>query len=327
MRALAHARAATVILVELMLVSLVLASPGLGHSTASHSASVSPATTSPVHRTFTLRGSQGQNWNLTSPGPFMSVISGDTVTLLLISADTACHTWFLDFNNNNIVDSNELPTYSGVFCSTTSYFNFTWVPTIGTNIPSAGNWTYKCSLHPTFMFGTFRVSPAQVTASVAATSTLDSSRVSTTGSLVIDMRSLTVSGSLTVTAVDSTTGATTFTKTYTIPNIPMTQSPGSNTLHTTFLVNVAVAPYALSVDSLVQLNGLTASTQSTLTRQLDINGDGGVDFADFSVAAFAYGSLLGGPNFNPKADFDADGSISFTDISLAAFYYLSPAFF
>src|SRR5438128_2093323 len=144
------------------------------------------ATSMPVHRTFWLRGSASLNWNRTNPnpGPFMSVVDGDLVTILLISDDGFTHSWLLDMNNNNAVDPNE--PFSGLFSSTTIFSNFTFTPTIGGNIPAPGNFTYKCSVHPFTMFGTFRVMPSQVSISQSFTGTLDGSRVTTNGSLIID---------------------------------------------------------------------------------------------------------------------------------------------
>ena len=253
----------------------------------------------------------------------MSVVSGDTVTVMLISDDGIIHSWFLDFNNNNVVDSNEMATFSGFFTSTTTFLNFTWTPTIGVNIPSGGNWTYKCSVHPFSMFGTCKVIPAQITSTVLTTLSLDSSRVTTDGTLVLDTRSSTVSGLLTVTALNVTTGATLFTKTYIVPSLLMRIIPGTATSVVRLLLNVAVLPYSLSSDITLQFSGFTLTTSIGLTRQLDINQDGSVDIVDFGAVAFAYGSTTGTPRFNPILDFDADGNINIIDFSIIALFYAS----
>src|SRR5713226_5907823 len=173
------------LLLTLITTGFLLTSPTF---TRASTRSVQPTINSPsapVHRTFSLRGNFALNWNRTSPGPFMSVVSGDLVSILLISDDALTHSWFLDLNGNNVVDANEMFSFSGFFVSTTSFLNFTFTPAIGTNIPAAGNFTYKCSVHPFNMFGTFRVLPEQITTSISSTSTLSGSSVTTTGSLNI----------------------------------------------------------------------------------------------------------------------------------------------
>ncbi len=251
----------------------------------------------------------------------MSVVSGDLVSIMLISEDGFLHAWFLDFNNNLVVDPNEAATLSPSFSSTTTYLNFTFTPVIGTNIPAAGNWTYRCSFHPLPMFGTFRVLPAQISSPTSSALSLGGSKVNTTGTLVIDTRTLNVSGSLTVTAVNSTTGSTTFSKIYSVPNMQMVRPQGSTVYTVRFLLNVAVLPYALSSDLTVQLSSLTMSITAILTRQLDINGDGIVNILDVGVAALAYSSSIGSTKYNPLADFNADGTINILDIGIIALYY------
>jgi hypothetical protein len=254
------------------------------------------------------------------PGPFISVTSGDTVTLLLLSDDGALHSWFLDFNNNNVVDANEMATFSGFFSSTTTFLNFTFSPVIGVNIPSAGNWTYKCNVHPIAMFGTFRVIPAQISSSISSTLSLDSSRVTTSGTVTLDTRSQTVSGLLTVTAVNVTTGTSLFTKTYTISNLLM-KPISTSTLVLRFILNVAVLPYSLSSDITVQLSDLTLSAGTILGRQVDINANGVVDINDFSFVALRYSCSSTMVCYSPLADFNADGTINIIDLGVIGLYY------
>ncbi len=257
----------------------------------------------------------------------MSVVSGDLVSILLISDDALTHSWFLDLNGNNVVDANEMFSFSGFFSSTTTFLNFTFTPIIATNIPAAGNFTYKCSVHPFNMFGTFRVLPEQITTAISSTSTLSGSSVTTTGSLSIDMRTFQASGSLMVNAVNTTTGLTSFSKTYMLSGLQLFKPMNSLTYRAGFLLNVAVMPYALSMGFFVRLTGLTLSTSNLLTRQLDINGDGMVEIIDVAIAASSYGAVLGGANYNPKADFNADGMINIIDISIIAAQFGSKAFF
>jgi parallel beta-helix repeat protein len=50
----------------------------------------------------------------------------------------------------------------------------------------------------------------------------------------------------------------------------------------------------------------------------DVNGDGTVDISDVSIAAAAFGSHPGMPNWNPAADVNGDGVVDIMDIALIA---------
>jgi len=78
---------------------------------------------------------------------------------------------------------------------------------------------------------------------------------------------------------------------------------------------------AHSVEMSAQLSGLTMSSTSLLTRQLDINANGVVDLGDVSVAALAFGSTIGTTKYKSSADFNADGVINLADISVIALYF------
>jgi len=89
----------------LLLLAFLSPPPFQPLSTVTH-----PAAASPVHRTFWLTGSSNWGWNLTQQiGPQLEVYDRDNVTLMLIKHqfDGITHNWFLDFNNNFVVDSNE----------------------------------------------------------------------------------------------------------------------------------------------------------------------------------------------------------------------------
>lgn len=112
------------------------------------------ASSTTVHRTFWLLGSVA-GWNQTRPGPLVTVTDGDLVTIMYNSIDTAPHTWFIDVNNNEVPDPGEIS--SATVAASSMFVNFTFTLKVGTNIPSTGDFTYRCSIHPQMMFGTFRV--------------------------------------------------------------------------------------------------------------------------------------------------------------------------
>lgn len=107
-------------------------------------------------------------WNNTTPGPTITVINGQTVHLLLNATDFIMHNWFIDTLRNSSPDPNGIssPDFSAF---TTKVLNFTFTPIIGQNIPSAGNWTYRCKYHPPYMYGTIQVLRPDFTLASAAT--------------------------------------------------------------------------------------------------------------------------------------------------------------
>ena len=77
---------------------------------------------------ITLSGSSAGGWghtnaSLSIPGPHLTVVEGDNVTLVLTSADGNPHDWFVDFDIDGSDDSDE-PSLPGTF-STTRTWNFT----------------------------------------------------------------------------------------------------------------------------------------------------------------------------------------------------------
>jgi hypothetical protein len=152
---------------------------------------------------------------------------------------------------------------------------------------------------------------------------LDNSRVATVGSAVIDLRTDILSQNVTIVAADKSSGSVTYAHTYSIPNLQLGAVAGVSGLAVRFVLNVAVGPYALSSDILVQLSltpicrptyGATecqqATTSTTLTRELDMNGHGVVDIADVTTVVAAYGTSLGQTGYNPLADLNGSGAIN-----------------
>jgi hypothetical protein len=45
----------------------------------------------------------------------------------------------------------------------------------------------------------------------------------------------------------------------------------------------------------------------------DLNADGKVDVSDFAAFQAAFGSCVGSPKYNPKADYDLDGCVTLAD--------------
>jgi len=128
-----------------------------------------------------------------------------------------------------------------------------------------------------------------------------------------------VVGTVSVTATNSTTGAVIFSKTY---SVDQQSSSGG----TSFLLNVAVSPYPLSLEvTLGDTGGLWGSTM-TITRQMDFMGRGSVDIVDLATMAMHYGSSMGSAGYYPRADLDGSGTIDIIDLGTAAAYYGAEAY-
>jgi plastocyanin len=102
----------------------------------------------------TLYGSASGGWGLTaasitSPGPTITVNQYDVLNLTLYSQDGLPHRFFVDYNNNSIVDAGE--NASNTF-STSTVFVF--------NATVSGNFTYRCSVHSASMYGKLEVAKA-----------------------------------------------------------------------------------------------------------------------------------------------------------------------
>jgi len=163
------------------------------------------------------------------------------------------------------------------------------------------------------------VSSADPSVTITSTINFQGVIVATSGSLSIV--SGTVSGTISVTATNSSTGALLFSKSYSISNLPLSNNIAK------LLLNVGVSPYPLSVDISVRQNAGVWSGSVMTTRQLAISGSGTVGIVDFSIVAFDYGSSLGGPRYNPAVDLNGDGTITIVDVSMVAYYYGATVFY
>jgi phosphate transport system substrate-binding protein len=293
----------------------------------------------PVTRNITLNIG-GSGFNSTQPGPSITVVTGDTVNLKLNNLDGNHHEWYIDFNNDTVQDSNETwitcPS-SAVGATTCPFTPIIWNTR---SIPHEGTFTYRDNV--TGATGLITVLPQQAAAVLALPGrvvdvnsallpTIDSSRVATVGSVVIDERKDIASGNVTVIAADKSSASITYTHTYTISTLPLGAVSGATGLAVRFVLNVAVGPYALSTNILVQLltvpacrltyggvgsNTLTnvecqqAFATNSLTRELDMDNQGVVNINDVGTVLAAYGTSIGQAGYNPLADLNGSGTIN-----------------
>jgi len=161
--------------------------------------------------------------------------------------------------------------------------------------------------------------PADPSFNVSSSATFQGVTVTTSGTISIS--SGMASGTIFVTATNSTTGAVLFSKTYNFSNLQLANN------QTRFLLYIPVGTNPLSADITVKGAGGTWSATMTVTRQLDIAGRGIVDIVDFATVAADYGSSIGSSRYNPAADLNGDGTISIVDVSMVAYYYGTTVFY
>lgn len=277
----------------------------------------------PINQAFDM-SIGGNSWSQTS----LTVASQDNVTMNLISTDGLTHQWFIDFNNNGVLDPNEnWTTVSPKFSSTSIPIVFKFTPVIWSQegIPGAASYTFRDVFNPSAT-GTIVVHAQQTAApfqpnsslSSALAPVLDSSRISTIGTALIDMRTLTVSGNITVVAVDKTSGSLVLTKSYQLTHLPLSVGGVSNNPHVRAELNIGVLPNALASDIFIELTGFSARATNFVLRNPDVAGDGSVDIVDVSIVFLQYGQSVGTPTYNPKADIDGNGRIDIIDASIIA---------
>lgn len=299
-------------------------------------ASITFTTPSKINRTIHLSESAAGGWNGTGAvGPTITIYSGDTINLSLSSTDSTTHQWFVDYNNNGVLDPNEVATASATFNSPTFTASPAITPAIGINAPAPGNFTYRDANSPGNT-GIIQIIQQVVAAPYLVPATLnqgnalkiDSSKVTTVGSLIVNMRTLTVSGNITEVAADatSTTVVVTSSKSYLVPNLQLHTVPNQAGVQIRFLLNAAVLPYALSSVAFLQLNGVTPTLTNILTREVDMASNGFVSIVDVGVVFGDYGFSVGNPSYNPQADLAARGTVDILDASIIEINYGAPVF-
>lgn len=146
--------------------------------------------------------------------------------------------------------------------------------------------------------------------------------ITTTGSLQSNNITLTISGTVSVAAVNATTLVTVFTKNYTITNITLQNMTMGLMAH--FLLSIPVSPYPVSDDFAVTVKGSRTTIQVDPTRRVNISGGGLVNINDVSIVIGDYNARIGGSRYNASADLAVTGIVGVTDVSIVDLYFNSP---
>ena len=152
--------------------------------------------------------------------------------------------------------------------------------------------------------------------SINQTSSFQGVTVTVTGSLQVS--SGIVSGTVSLTATNSTSGAVLFSKAYIVTNLQISNN------RTRFLLNVAVSPYSLSADVTLSLKNGVWSASMMVTRQLDMAGRGTVDIVDFGVVVATFDRSIGSPLYDPAANVTGSGTVNINDVGIMSAFFGAP---
>ena len=177
---------------------------------------------------------------------------------------------------------------------------------------ASSGWDYPTGLGTPDVNSIVNALSPTVLVSLNSTIVFHGNSVATTGSLSIVPTTGTLSGTATVIAKNATSGLVVFNKTYTITDFKMQNSTGA--LQGTFLLSIGTAPYPLSSNIMVRESAGTATASITVSRRVDVNGDGMVNIQDLVVVAFAFASTVNSPGYNGRADIDGNGDVNIIDL-------------
>jgi subtilase family serine protease len=155
------------------------------------------------------------------------------------------------------------------------------------------------------------------------TQTFQDVRVTTRAeTLRVVVHNATLSGTIQVTASNSTTSALLFSKNYTITNLKLDNE--LNGLLTKFMLRIPVVPYTLSSNLRILESIGKAVANVTITRNLDINNVGVVNILDIASVARLFGLTSDKPGFDGRADLNGDGIINIIDLTDVATFFSAP---
>lgn len=212
------------------------------------------------------------------------------------------------------VTGNGGPESLGFFCTTN---------------PS-GPWLLDCasvsdgtnSLSVGVQDATFTTGPGPgsgVTIPIQETLSFDHVAATLSGSVTIDSSARLLTGTISVTVVNSTTGGVIFSKTFSF-----SFSFGTTT-SVRFVLAIPIVPFTLGATCTV--NTGTDQASCMLTRDPDAGGNGLVSANDASMVIAGYGQLRGSSGYDGRLDLDGDGMVDAVDASIVIVDYSAPVFY
>lgn len=149
--------------------------------------------------------------------------------------------------------------------------------------------------------------------------------VTTTGNLQVNNATLTVSGFLSVDAINATTGSSVYTKSFNVNDIKLQNQSMMEAGN--LVLALPVNPYPLSVDLSLTMQHNTTRLMIGVTREISISGSISVNIVDVTLVTSCFNSVQGGATFNPRADLAMRGSVDIVDVTLADEFFNSPVFY
>jgi len=158
-----------------------------------------------------------------------------------------------------------------------------------------------------------QVHAASQTFNFSKTETFGNVTVTINASITIDTTAKTITGTVTVTAVNDTSGQTIFSKMF---NINVSYATSMNTSSASFILMIPSIGQVLAASCSV--NTSTNASSCTVSKTPDVNHDGVVNVLDLASVASHYGTS------DPTYDINNRGVVDVTDLATAALYYNAP---
>jgi hypothetical protein len=136
--------------------------------------------------------------------------------------------------------------------------------------------------------------------------------VTTSGSITVDTTAKTVTGTITVKAVNNTNGQIIFQKTFPI-NLNFASMGTTNFVLMIPAINLLLAASCNTDTS-------TNNTSCIVSKNPDVAGQGRVNIIDVTTVAAGYGST------NPSCDLNGDGKCDILDLAIEAYAFDAPVF-
>src|SRR2546425_5593817 len=209
--------------------------------------------------------------SVASPGPDITVLPGETVSMSVNSGDGNTHNWGVDYNGNGVIDTGE-PLSNNTATSTPYTFTATTTP---------GTYTYWCFRHKGPMFGNFVVLSPDFSISAnpttvgplgtgaTGTSTITISPINGfTGTVTLSLsRSLGLSAMPSSNSIMGGSGTSTLTVSASAPgsyNVNVTGTSGTLSHFVTVTVNVIGPDFTISANPMT-IGPLNTAAQGTST--------------------------------------------------------------
>ncbi len=153
---------------------------------------------------------------------------------------------------------------------------------------------------------------------LVASTIFNNLNITVMASFTVNSTSRTVTGTLSVSAVNETSGMEIFQKTFNITLSLPSNGPAK------FVVGLPRSVSNIGVSMTVDSTG---TAFGVVTKNPDLDGQGTVNIADLATAALSFGSTQSSLNWNPDADLNGDGTVNIMDMAAIAFDFGAPVLY